>query len=855
MSKKVSRLYEQFQPEHYDLTLDINRDTMKFSGSVTVKGKKSGRPSERLTFHQKDLKVTSATVTKHDKKGDQKLEVTRINNQDTLNEVRLHTDGMAYPGNYTITMEFEGTINKQMHGIYPCFYKHDGKDKQLIATQFESHHAREAFPCVDEPEAKATFDLNLITPAGETVLANTPVKTQTINKDRQTTSFETSPKMSSYLLAFVIGEMHSVSAKASDGTIVSSWATVAQDTTHLNYANDEAIKILEYFIDYFDTPFPLPKLDQVALPDFDSLAMENWGLITFREVGLLADPINRSISSEQLITLVIAHEMSHQWFGNLVTMRWWDDLWLNESFASIMENIAPDALHPDWVQWEDFMTGRVLGASNRDIYKDVQSVSVEVKHPDEISTLFDPAIVYAKGARLLKMLHEYVGDDVFRAGLKNYFEKFSYKNTIREDLWKEFSEVSGQDIEKLMTPWLVQSGTPLLRVSRSSDTIHLSQQRFLLDGEDNATIWPIPLLSNEKVEPIIFTKKSGDITYSGADMPIFNLYGTGHYIVYYEDANVRKQLHSKVVDRSIESISRVNVLNDMLLLSRAGESSLVEMLEVIQQCSDEPRDAVWSMFSRVIGNVQILTDGDEATEKRVKAFKQKLAKKWYDELGWNDAPEDTPNIKHLRSTVIALSVAGENKQAIDVALGMFKDAGSVEKLPAEQRAIIAGSAVRFGDPRVITQLMDEYTSSQNSEVRETIVAALCSTRKIEVAKQIIAWGLAPKTGVVRQQDISHWFAYLMRNYHTRPVIWDWLTNNWGYLSDLFGGGKSMEYFIWYSSGPLSTPEWQSKFTNFFESKLNDPGSKRNIKIAFGEIAARVEWRKREEANLKAFFKS
>ncbi len=853
MSKKVTRLFEQFQPEHYDLTLDIDRDAMSFTGTVVIKGKKTGRPSERITFHQKRVKVTAATISKHDKKGDQTLEVVRINNQDSYDEVRLHSESMIYPGEYTVTMEFKGKINEDMHGVYACFYKHGGKDKKLITTQFESHDARKAFPCIDEPEAKATFDLTLITPDRETVLANTPIKKQVVDKGFQTTSFETSPKMSSYLLAFVFGELHGVSAKASDGTVVSSWATVAQPIDHLNYANEEAIKILEYFIDYFDTPFPLPKLDQVALPDFDSLAMENWGLITFREVGLLADPVNRSISSEQLITLVIAHELSHQWFGNLVTMRWWDDLWLNESFASIMENIAPDALHPDWVQWEDFMTGRVLGASNRDIYKDVQSVSVEVKHPDEISTLFDPAIVYAKGARLLKMLHEYVGDDVFRAGLKSYFQKYSYKNTVRGDLWKEFSAASGQDIEKLMTPWLIQSGAPLLRVSRNKGEIKLSQQRFLLDGEDKETIWPIPLLSDKEVEPIIFDKKSGYVKYKNDDMPIFNLHGTGHYIVYYEDEAVRKQLHSKVVDRSIESISRVNVLNDMLLLSRAGEIPMVEMLELIKQCGDEPRDAVWSMFSRIIGNVQILTDGDESTEKHVKSFKNKLSKKWYDELGWKDQPTDTPNTKHLRSTVLALSIAGENKQAIRVALDMFEEAGSVEKLPAEQRALVAGTAVRFGDKKYIKQLMEEYTESQNSEVRETIVAALCSTRNPEVAKQIIDWGLAPKTGAVRQQDIAHWFAYLMRNYHTRPVIWEWLTNNWDYLSDLFGDGKSIEYLIWYASGPLSTPVWQEKFETFFTPMLKDAALKRNVKIAFGEIAARVAWRKREESSLKKFF--
>jgi len=853
MGKKVTRLFEQFRPENYDLTLEPDPEAMKFSGTVTIRGKKVGRPSQRITFHQKGLKITSATVTKHEKKGDRELGLTRINNQDSFDEVRLHAAEMVYPGDYTVVMEFEGDITRPMNGIYPCFFTHGGVEKKLIATQFESHHAREAFPCIDEPEAKATFDLTLATPAGETAISNTPVKTQSAKGKKQVTSFETTPKMSTYLLAFVFGEMHGVTGQTKDGTLVRSWATVAQPTSHLAYANDEAIKFLEFFTDYFQTPFPLPKLDQVALPDFESLAMENWGLVTFREVGLLADPKNRSISGEQLITLVIAHELSHQWFGNLVTMRWWDDLWLNESFASIMENIGPDRLHPDWQQWEDFATGRVLSCSHRDIYKDVQPVSVEVKHPDEISTLFDPAIVYAKGARLINMLHDYVGEPAFRAGLKQYFEKHAYGNTTRSDLWQALSWASKRDIGNLMTPWITQSGTPLVRVKRVGNNLELSQQRFLLDGEDKESVWPIPLLANVPLEPAIFEGKTLSIPYKNADMPIFNIHGNGHFIVSYEDKAVQKKLRQHVIDRSVDAISRINLLNDMLLLSRAGEYKLTDMLELIRQCGQEPRDAVWSMFSRIVGQAQSLTDGDETIEKQLRAYRQALSAYWYQKLGWSDGAKDDPNTKHLRSTALSLSIGGENKDALAQALKMFAAAGSVEKLPAEQRAMIAGVAVRFGKPGYIDQLMKEYSSSHSPDVQESIAAALCSTRDPAVAKRLIKWGMS-KNGAIRQQDISHWFAYLMRNYRTRELAWEWLTTSWNDLLEVFGGSKSMEYFIWYSSGPLSTSSWQKRFREFFEPKLNEPASKRNIQIALGEIAARVAWRQREEPQLKAFFK-
>ncbi|HET9098076.1 MAG TPA: M1 family metallopeptidase [Candidatus Saccharimonadales bacterium] len=853
MSKSVERLFEQFQPASYDLLIDVDDQELIFKGTVIIRGKKVGRPSQRLTFHQKDLKVKAASILKHGKTGSENIPIKRINSQDSADEIRLHTDDLVYPGEYSVSLEFEGKITKQMHGIYPCFFKDKEEDKRLIATQFESHHAREAFPCIDEPEAKATFDLKLVTPAGMTVLANTPLKHQETENERQRSTFETSPIMSTYLLAFVFGDMHSVSAKTKDGVIVSSWATVAQPVEHLRYANDEAVKILEFFSDYFQTPFPLKKLDQVALPDFDSLAMENWGLITFREVGLLADPINRSLSSEQLITLVVAHELSHQWFGNLVTMKWWDDLWLNESFASIMENIAPDKLHPDWNQWEDFATSRVLSCSHRDIYKDVQPVGVTVKHPDEISTLFDPAIVYAKGARLLTMLYEYLGEDTFRKGLQNYFKKHAYQNTTRQDLWDSFAAVSQHDIKALMTPWIEQSGQPKLSVKREKSKLLFKQERFLLDGEDVDSLWPIPFLSDTPLEPDILSKREGSYQYAADEkIPLFNINGSGHYIVDYRDDEAKRYIQEKVEDRSLPSIGRITVLNDMLLLARAGEYELSSMLEMIAKCDDEPRDAVWSMFSRIIGQTQTLTDGRVDIEPSIRNYKNDLAKHWYEKLGWQDKDSDDPNTKHLRTTALALSIAGENQDALSHALEAMEKAGSVTALTAEQRGMIATVAVRHGQPTYVSQFMDEYTSSQNPDVQAAITSALCSTRDPSVARKLIEWGLKPG-GVIRQQDIDHWFAYLMRNHYTRNLAWDWFESGWDYLAELFSGGKHMEYFVWYSAGPLSNRDWQEKFKAFFEPKMDEPALKRNIAIALSEIEARVQWREREEGKLVAYY--
>ncbi len=850
MAKTVKRLFRDFQPEHYELTLNPNADDMTFTGSVVITGKKTGRPSQRITLHQKDLKVTRAKLNKlgKDKKT---IEIDRINTHNRFDEVRLHSKSMVYPGEYRIELEFSGVITDQMHGLYPCYFEHEGQKKKLLATQFESHHAREVFPCIDEPEAKATFSLALITSQNEVALSNTPIKTQGKKDDKLVTTFEKTPIMSIYLLAFVIGEIHKLTSKTKHGVEVSSWSTVAQPKAHLQYANDEAVKILEFFEDYFKTPFPLPKVDQVALPDFESLAMENWGLITFREVGLLADPNNRSISGEQMISLVIAHEMSHQWFGNLVTMKWWDDLWLNESFASLMEHLALDKLHPDWHEWESFTSSRVISASNRDIYKDVQAVGVGVNHPDEIMTLFDPSIVYAKGARLLKMLFDYIGEEAFREGLKSYFKKYAFKNTVRDDLWAEMSKATKKDISKLMTPWIEQSGTPLLSVIKDSKKIHLSQERFLLDGEDKESLWEIPLLTKPKIDLNVLESRAITINNQDNKSPIFNRTGSGHFITHYLDHATQNELAKGIIDRSLDSSTRIIAINDLLRLSEKGEVSLSELLKLIADCKQEDRDAVWSMFIRAISYAHILTEGNQVATKNLKAYRRRLATYWYDQLGWHDGSNDDPNTKHLRTTALSLSIGGENSDAIQIAIDTYKKAKKAENLPAEQRAIIIGAVTRSGDKIAIKSLMKEYETSISSEVKDSITAGLCSTQDRKVVKQIIDWGMSG-SGIIRDQDIDHWYAYLMRNQYSRDQAWEWFTANYDSLSKKFGDGKRMEYFIWYSSRSLSTPEWKKKFEDLFVPKLNNVALVRNIKIALSEIDAQVAWRKRDEPKIKAF---
>ena len=479
MPAKVRRLFEQFQPENYNLTLELDDTAMTFKGSVTIRGKKTGRPSERLTFHQKQLKVTKASLIKHDKKGDQPIAVKRINNQDSFDEVRLHSDSMIYPGEYTVSLEFSGSITRPMNGIYPCFFEDDGQQKKLIATQFESHHAREAFPCIDEPEAKATFDLTLLTPAANSkeVLANTPVATTKTAKGLVTTVFEQTPRMSTYLLAFAYGDVGYLEAKTTSGITVRTYATPA-NVQYTDFALEVAVKCLEFYNEYFDIEYPLAKCDFIALPDFSSGAMENWGCITFREQVMLVDPKNTSLHIKQYVAQVVAHELTHQWFGNLVTMKWWNDLWLNESFATWMSYLAVHELFPDWQYWTQFIVDEQLPAFKEDALENTHPINVTINHPDEIRTIFD-AISYNKGGSVLHMLHAYMGADDFRDGLRVYLKRHSYKNTESTDLWAAWEEASGKPIGDFMTAWTHKEGYPIVHADFTQGS--LRQERFYLN--------------------------------------------------------------------------------------------------------------------------------------------------------------------------------------------------------------------------------------------------------------------------------------------------------------------------------------------------------------------------------------
>ena len=821
--ESVSRLIRTFAPEHYDLSLTLNRTERTFDGTVTIRGEVL-QDNKEIRLHAKALTIASATV-------DGKEASSKEDAHDEL--IISHPDITL--GKHVVVVSFSGTITDDMNGIYPCYFEVDGEKQELLATQFESHYARQAFPCIDEPEAKATFDVTLTTEKDITVLGNMPIKSQSFEGDMLVTNFETTPRMSSYLVAWVAGDLQKKSATTKGGVEVAIWSTKAHNPSNLDFALEIATRTIDFFDEYFGVPYPLPKSDHVALPDFSAGAMENWGLITYREIALLVDPETTTLSTKHYVATVIAHELSHQWFGNLVTMQWWNDLWLNESFADMMEYVAVDGLEPSWNIWLDFATSEVISALRRDSLDGVQPIQIDVNHPDEISTIFDPSIVYAKGGRLLRMLQAYVGTDAMKQGLKAYFELHKYTNTQADDLWNALAKASGKDIASFMHAWMTQPGFPVVSASKNGDTITLTQKQFFIGPhEDKDRTWPVPLHGVSSQIPESLEGKELSFEYTDAEAFRLNAGGTAHYITHYDGALLAEIV--KNLD-SLSSVDKLNFLHEQILLAKAGMQSYAEIIPLLNNFKFETNESVWSIVSLALNELKRFVETDEAAELKLKAIAAEIATVQYERLGWDARADEDENDTKLRSLIIGLALYGEIPSALQEATDRYK-AGSIDSLDPELRTLVMAHAVRREiTPDVIDVLLAAYPKVTNSEFRDDIASALTSTKNEAVIERLAK--LLKDASLIRPQDFTHWFVWLLRNRYGRETLWTWTRDNWDWIHTTFKGDSHYDMFPRYIAGALVTQKQFEEYKAFFSPLESEVALSRNIKIGYNELESTV----------------
>lgn len=833
-----TRFYEKFQPVHYDIYLDIDRAAKHFKGITTIKG---NAVDTKIALHQKFLNVASVQADGQD---------VPFSFSDRQEAIQLE---LPHSGDVELKVVYDAKLTDTMMGIYPSYYTVAGQKKQLIGTQFETTAARQAFPGIDEPEAKATFSLAIKydEQPGETIIANMPED----HVENGVHYFQETVKMSTYLVAFAFGELQSKFAKTKSGVEIGVFSTKAHQPKELDFSLDIAKRAIEFYEDFYQTPYPLPQSYQLALPDFSAGAMENWGLVTYREAYMLLDPDNTTLNQKRLIATVITHELAHQWFGDLVTMKWWDDLWLNESFANMMEYVAVDALEPEWNVWEMFQTSEVPMALQRDATDGVQSVHVAVDDPAEIDTLFDGAIVYAKGARMLVMVRALLGDDAMRKGLKNYFAAHQYGNATGADLWQALGEASGMNVGQIMESWLEHPGYPVVEVKVEDGKLMLSQQQFFIgDGEEKGRLWQIPLNANYNQAPAIFSEQSlvlGDYAQlrkqNGRPFRI-NVGDNSHVIVKYDAT-----LLNDILDHLDElgAIDQLQLLQDLRLLAEGRQISYAQIVPLLSRFKDSRSGIVNEMLYHVANSLKNFVQPAAKTERQLQQLFDQLSVKQVQRLGWLSQKGERNDDQLTRPIVLSAALYAQNSDAIKQAQALFDQCQDhLADLPADVRGLVLANEVKnYGSQELFDTLLADYQKTADAGFKQDICAALTKTQDDQLIAQLI--DRFEDADTIKPQDLRAWFRGVLANDHGQQAAWDWIQQEWSWLEKTVGGDMEFPTYITVISRIFKTSQRLAEFKRFFTPKENDPMLKREIQMDEKVIASRVELIESEQAAVNA----
>ena len=844
MTASVARFIESFIPENYNLFLDINRSEKTFTGNVAITGEAL---DNHISLHQKDLTISSVL-----------LDNDSLNFQmDDANEA-FHIE-LPETGFLTLVIEFSGRITDNMTGIYPSYYTYNGEKKEIISTQFESHFAREAFPSVDEPEAKATFDFSLKFDAeeGDIALSNMPEINSHLREETGVWTFETTPRMSTYLLAFGFGALQGKTAKTQNGTEVGVFATVAQAENSVDFALDIAVRVIDFYEDYFQVKYPIPLSYHLALPDFSAGAMENWGLVTYREVYLLVDE-NSSAASRQQVALVVAHELAHQWFGNLVTMKWWDDLWLNESFANMMEYVSVDAIEPSWNIFEDFQTTGVPHALQRDATDGVQSVHMEVNHPDEINTLFDSAIVYAKGSRLMHMLRRWLGDEAFAKGLKAYFEKHQYNNTIGRDLWNALSDASGKDVSSFMDTWLEQPGYPVVSAEVVDDTLILSQKQFFIgEHEDKGRLWEIPLNTNWKGLPDTLSEERIEIpnynqlAAENKGALRLNTANTAHYITDYQGELLDQLLEEFA---NLDTVSKLQILQERRLLAESGRISYASLVVLLDLVEKEESFLIAQAKSQILAGLKRSIYEDTEAEVHYKALVRRQFQNDFERLGFDAKDGESDEDEMVRQTALSYLIQADYQPAVLAAASVFQaHKENIEGIPASVRGLVLINQRKQEDSLTLVEdYVNAYVTTNDSNFRRQLTQAVSYLKNQEGLDYVL--GQLKDKHVVKPQDLYLWYMNFLSKSFAQETVWNWAKDNWDWIKAALGGDMSFDSFVNIPAGIFKTQERLDQYIAFFEPQTSDKALERNILMGIKTIAARVNLIEKEKAAVESALK-
>ncbi len=807
-----------FSPKNYNITFEPDLKNFTFNGreKITLE---VGKPTDAFMMNAAELSIKGAQIIW---KGKTLLAKQKLDEK--KEELSLKFSEKV-SGKIELEIEFSGTLNDRLLGFYRSEYVEKGRQKFLATTQFEAADARRAFPCWDEPEAKATFDVSVLVDKNLIAISNMPVMSKKKIGKKVLYKFARTPVMSTYLLYIGIGEFEFIQEKV--GKIFVRVATTKGKKEQGRLALEFAKKFVDFYQKYFEIPYPLPKLDLIALPDFASGAMENWGAITFREAALLFDPKTSSTMTKQTIAEIISHEIAHQWFGNLVTMKWWNDLWLNESFATFMATKAVDHFYPEWDLWDQFLTSSVNEALSLDALKNSHPIDVEVKNPAEIREIFDD-ISYDKGGSVLRMLEDFIGEENFRRGLKDYLTKHKYRNAATEDLWDSLAIVSNKPVREMMNTWVRQVGYPLIEAKVEDSRISLTQRRFLLEkeGEYEKGMWSIPLSvkMRDRFLSKLVSKRTDEIRLDNSeDWFKLNTGQKGLYRVKYDATNLDK-LRELVEEKKLENIDRWGIENDLFALCVAGEISLKSYLEFARAYFGEEDYLIASDISDCLYFLYLISSGEIFWEKIIE-YNKEYFRKIFESLGWEPKTGEKHTDALFRGSVIGVLGRLGDEEVLESAKKKFEEfLKKPDSLIADLRSAVYGLVAWSGSEKEFDLLVELYRKVQTQEEKLRFLGALCSFQDESLLLKALQFALSPE---VRSQDLYLPIAKIAGNPFGRKIIWSWIKKNWKEISKKFGVGNPLLNKVVGTLSVVADAKKEAEIKTFFK-KNPTPGIERKL---------------------------
>ncbi|KAG7476525.1 hypothetical protein MATL_G00083810 [Megalops atlanticus] len=883
------RLPKTVTPLHYDLLVHPNLTSLDFHGTVEIQLEVL-QDTSAVILHSKGLRISKAALLESER-----IHPLRVLHLPAFEQVALLSDDIALTEGeqYAVRLEFSANLSDSFHGFYKSTYRsRDGEVRVLASTHFEPTHTRTAFPCFDEPAFKANFTIRVRREARHIALSNMPkVKTVVLASGLLEDHFDVSVKMSTYLVAFIVSDFLSVSKTSQHGVKISVYA-VPEKIDQAEFALNAAVKLLDFYDDYFGIPYPLPKQDLAAIPDFQSGAMENWGLTTYREAGLLFNPEKSSASDKLGITKVIAHELAHQWFGNLVTMEWWNDLWLNEGFAKFMEFVSVGITYPE-LQVEDHFLEKCFEAMEVDALSSSHPVSTPVEDPAEIREMFDD-VSYDKGACILNMLRDFLTPEAFKIGIIRYLRRHSYQNTVNTNLWESLTNTcesdeldegrlrgdgfcSGRkphsatskwymeddlDVRAMMDTWTLQEGFPTITVEVRGREVRLSQERYL-KGEDpsqtSGFLWQVPLTyitSHSSTVHRFLLKAKTDVLYlpEEVDWIKFNVDMSGYYIVHSEaggwDALIALLRHNHT---ALSSNDRASLINNVFQLVSIGKVPLSKALDLSLYLSRETEIMpVMQGLGELVPLYKLMEKRDmEEVENQMKGYIVHLFRGLIDRQSWSD--DGSLSQRMLRSTLLLFACVRGYQPCVQTAGELFRkwrESDGNMSLPSD--VSLAVYAVGARTPEGWDFLLEKYRHSLYSSMKRQIKVALSITPLTDKLQWILEQSL--EGGVLKTQDLPNVLIQVSRNPKAYRLGWDFLRANWNRLVKKFDlGSPSLAQMVTGVTNKYSTREMLEEVQLFFGSLTRETGAGlRCIQQALESIEENIRWMDKHLPQLKAW---